>query len=83
MLNKCVIVYLDDILIYFSCLSKHVVHVRQVLRLLLNHGLYANAEKCEFHKIGLAFLGYHIGLQRVGMKEKRCPPCLAGHNLPL
>lgn len=46
MLNHFVVVYLDDILIYFISYSEHVKHVRKVLLHLLEHGLYAKAKKC-------------------------------------
>ena len=50
MFNRCVIVYLDDILIYSRSYSEHVKHVIAVLHRLRAHGLYAKAEKCEFHQ---------------------------------
>lgn len=57
MLNRFVIVYLDDILAYSRNYSEHIKHVRLVLRRLLKHGLYIKAEKCEFHQTELSFLG--------------------------
>lgn len=56
-----VIVYLEDILIYSKDLTEHICQVRPVLHRLLTRGLYAKAEKCEFHKTELTFLSYHIG----------------------
>ena len=49
MLDVTVIVYLDDILIYSDNLEDHKKHVREVLRRLRKHGLYAKPKKCEFH----------------------------------
>lgn len=67
LLNACVFVYLDDILIFSSDLPSHVSHVLQVLQRLLDHHLYVKAEKCEFHVSQVTFLGYVIGERRVEM----------------
>ena len=58
MLDVTVIVYLDDILIYSDNLEDHKKHVREVLRRLRKHGLYAKPEKCEFHMDTTEYLGY-------------------------
>jgi len=58
LLNVSVVIYLDDILIYSNNMSKHKQHVKEVLWRLQKHGLYANADKCEFHKTTMEFLGY-------------------------
>ncbi|GAW10145.1 retrotransposon nucleocapsid protein [Lentinula edodes] len=47
MLDVCVIVYLDDILIYSDTPEEHREHVKEVLRRLRKHWLYANPDKCE------------------------------------
>jgi hypothetical protein len=41
MVDVCVIIYLDDILIFSDDLSRHEEHVKEVLRRLHQHGLYA------------------------------------------
>jgi hypothetical protein len=58
LLDVCVIVYLDDILIYSDDMSQHKKHVKEVLRRLQKHGLYANARKCKFHRDSVEYLGY-------------------------
>ena len=58
-LNKFVLVYLDDILI-FSKRSEHLEHIRLVLQKLREHGWYANAKKCHFNKVSLKFLGHVV-----------------------
>jgi len=37
---------------------KHKQHVKEVLQRLRKHSLYANADKCEFHKTTMEYLGY-------------------------
>ena len=58
MLDVCVVVYLDDILIYSDNPDDHRKHVKEVLRRLRKHQLYARADKCEFHKDSVEYLGY-------------------------
>ena len=58
LVNDCVVVYLDDILIYSRTKSDHVNHVREVLRRLRANNLYAKGSKCEFHATEVTFLGY-------------------------
>ncbi|XP_071740302.1 uncharacterized protein [Rutidosis leptorrhynchoides] len=47
-LDKFVIVFIDDILIYSKTESDHASHLRQVLELLKREKLYAKFSKCEF-----------------------------------
>lgn len=58
MVNQFLVVYIDDILIYSSSLSQNICNVR--LQKLQNFHLFAKAEKCEFYKTQVQFLGYVI-----------------------
>ena len=60
MIDICVIVYLDDILIYSDNIAEHQIHVREVLRRLRGNGLFARADKCEFHVTSCEYLGYML-----------------------
>ncbi|KAL0150331.1 hypothetical protein M9458_054333 [Cirrhinus mrigala] len=71
MLNRWVIVYIDDILVYSRSLPEHINHVRLVLQRLIKHQLYAKEEKCEFHRDTISFLGYIISAEGVAMDEKK------------
>lgn len=71
MLDKWVIIYIDDILIYSSSMEEHIQQVRLVLERLIQHQLYAKAEKCEFHQTRTSFLGYIIGQEGVAMDERK------------
>ncbi|KAI2644948.1 Transposon Tf2-6 polyprotein [Labeo rohita] len=71
MLNRWVIVYVDDILIYSNTRSDHIQHVRAVLQRLIQHKLYAKEEKCLFHQERIAFLGYVISPEGVAMDDSK------------
>src|ERR1700723_203674 len=43
MVNVCVIIYLNDILVYSDNIDQHRTHVREVLRRLRENGLYTGA----------------------------------------
>ena len=58
LLDVCVVIYLDDILIYLNNMSKHHRHVKKVLKHLYKADLYAKAEKCKFHSESVEYLEY-------------------------
>jgi hypothetical protein len=47
-LDSFVIIYFDDILIYSLTIKKHLLHLRKILLLLLQHKLYEKMSKCAF-----------------------------------
>jgi len=49
MIDVSIVIYLDDILIYSDNSIDHHKHVKEVLRYLRKHRLFAHANKCEFH----------------------------------
>ncbi|KAL0154660.1 hypothetical protein M9458_048923, partial [Cirrhinus mrigala] len=71
MLDKWVIVYIDDILIFSNSMSEHIQHVRSVLKRLIQYQLYAKLEKCEFHQTSTTFLGYIISQEGVAMDDRK------------
>ena len=48
-LNRFVIVYLNDIIIYLNILKEHMNHVFKVLECLNRKNLHLKSKKCEFH----------------------------------
>jgi len=54
----CIVVYLDNILIYSDDITQHPSHVNEVLKRLQKLGLYVKTEKCEFHSDSVEYLGY-------------------------
>lgn len=61
LLDKCVVVYLDDILVYNRSLDEHKEHLREVFTFLKENDLYMKKEKCVFAQEEVLFLGHIVG----------------------
>ncbi|KAJ9547079.1 LOW QUALITY PROTEIN: hypothetical protein OSB04_019622 [Centaurea solstitialis] len=59
-LDKFVIVFIDDILIYSKTAEEHQEHLRKVLELLKHERLYAKFSKCEFWLKEVQVLGHMV-----------------------
>jgi hypothetical protein len=59
-LDKFVVVFIDDILIFSKTEEEHEEHLRLVLEKLRSNKLYAKFSKCEFWITEIAFLGHVI-----------------------
>jgi hypothetical protein len=70
-LNKFVIVYLNNILIYSLDLREHIKHVRTVLTCLKKAKLRLNLDKCFFYKEEVEFLGCTVGIHGVKISEDK------------
>jgi hypothetical protein len=59
-LDKFVVVFIDDILVYSKNKEEHASHLRVVLQRLREHRLYAKLSKCDFWLKEIKFLGHTI-----------------------
>src|SRR5712664_3202914 len=69
MIDIIVIIYLDDILIYSDNISEHKAHVWEVLQQLCANGLFAHADKCEFHVTSCEYLRYMLSPEGLTMAQ--------------
>jgi len=60
LLDKFVVVFIDDILVYSKSKEEHAEHLRIVLSTLAAHKLYAKFKKCDFWMEKVHFLGHVI-----------------------
>ena len=65
LLGKCVMVYIDDIVIFSKNMDEHAKHLDLVLSRLAKHGLQAKTEKCKFAKSEIKLLGYILNEQGI------------------
>ncbi|KAJ9544391.1 hypothetical protein OSB04_024098 [Centaurea solstitialis] len=65
MLNRSVIVFIDDILVCSRTKEDHVVHLREVLEVLRRERLYAKFSKCAFWLQEVQFLGHVVNQEGI------------------
>ena len=70
-LDKFVVVYLNDIMVYSSTMEEHQHHLRLIFEKLREHQLYVKKGKCTFAQQRINFLWRVIEAGRVGMEEEK------------
>jgi hypothetical protein len=70
-LDKFVVVFIDDILIYSKNEAEHAKHLRIVLQRLRDHKLYAKFSKCEFWLDSVKFLGHTNSKDGISMDPSK------------
>ncbi|XP_050374592.1 uncharacterized protein LOC126792152 [Argentina anserina] len=71
LLDRFVVVYLDDIVIYSSTLKEHVEHLKVVFQRLRDNKLYMKREKCSFAQDTIKFFGHIIERGRIRMDMEK------------
>ena len=66
-LDKFLIVFIDDILVYSGSPEEHVEHLWTVLQILRERQLYAKFSKCQFWLDKVAFLGHVISAEGISV----------------
>jgi len=71
LLDVCIVIYLDNILIYSDNITQHQSHVKEVLKRLRKAGLYVKAKKCKFHSDSVEYLGYVLSPSGLTMSDTK------------
>jgi hypothetical protein len=70
-LDKFVVVFIDDILVYSKNEDEHTEHLHIVLQRLRDHRLYAKFSKCEFWLREIKFLGHTISQDGISVDPEK------------
>jgi hypothetical protein len=70
-LDKFVVVFIDDILVYSKNEAEHAEHLHIVLQRLRDYRLYAKLSKCDFWLKEIKFLGHTISLDGVSVDPEK------------
>jgi hypothetical protein len=70
-LDKFVIIFIDDILIFSKTEEEHEVHLWLILEKLREHRLYAKFSKCKFWKNKVEFLGHVVLAEGVAVDPSK------------
>jgi hypothetical protein len=70
-LDKFVVVFIDDILVFSRSKKEHEEHLCIVLQRLRDHQLYAKFSKCEFWLSDVQFLGHVISLEGISVDSSK------------
>jgi len=70
-INKFIVVYFDDIIMFSHNETSHIEHLKSVLEVLLKNKLCVNIKKCSFMTSKLLFLGFIIGVDGVEVHNER------------
>ncbi len=65
-LDRFVVVFLDDVLVFSKTIEEHERHLREVLGILRAEKLYAKMSKCELVRGEVDFLGHRLGRDGLG-----------------
>jgi len=70
-LDKFVVVFIDDILVYYKSHEEHKQHLRLVLETLRREQLFGKLRKCEFWLDSFSFLGHVVNKDGISVDPKK------------
>ena len=70
-LDRFILVFINDILVYSKNKEDHEEHLRVVLQVLREHQLYAKFSKCDFYKPKIQYLGHIISKKGIVVDPKK------------
>jgi hypothetical protein len=79
-LDMFVVVFIDDILVYWRSEEGHEEHLRLALQKLQEHRLYVKLSKCEFWMKQVAFLGHVISKGGISVDPSKVPDILSWNS---
>jgi hypothetical protein len=60
--------YINDLLMFFSFIEKHIEHVKLMLQRLRQFNLYFKLNKCSFHVFHVNFLDFRMNFDEITMQ---------------
>ena len=79
--RDCSRTYINDIIVFSSTWSDHLIHLRKVLNALRRAGLHANPSKCEWRGAFVNYLGHVVGSGVLAVPKHRIT-ALANFPMP-
>lgn len=80
-IRKSVLVFFDNILVYYANLEDHIRYLIKVFELLHQNRLFARRLKCNFAQTQVEYLGHVISGEGVSTYVTKWRQCYLGHNL--
>lgn len=70
-LNKFIVVYFDNILVYSRIFEEHLQHLHSLFQVLTTEKLFVNHKKCLFLVKEISFIGFLIGQNQIKVDPKK------------
>ncbi len=70
-LDLFVLMYINDLLMFFSSTKKHIEHVKLMLQRLKQFNFYFKFNKCSFHVFHMNFLNFRVNLDEIMMQTSK------------